>query len=1054
MKPALRFFLASLLFVAGTFAFTSTVEAATITICDSGCDYISLNAAVTADVAGPDTYVLQTGYNAIEPGYIYLQDDTTLTCDPGVIFGNLGAETHLEPGENLLVQDCQFQRTRFQNVSYTPSNVTWLRNTFLTNSLSYIRLVTLDGFTISDNVGLQHIDIMGSQNGVISGNDMECRSSNRCIDLRQEPDNIDIHENTITHYDSGPYPWVDIFNATNIDFTSNTLRSVPTPDGSRMLAIQRESDNITVRGNLFIFPEDPDGEYSGALAIHVRARETDMNIAIEHNSFIGNPAPIDPVDMYTYAQCLNVDDDGTAVAPTQINITYRYNLCSFTFSDLRHEGIRVSEFPNPNYQFNLIDEYNGFFGTENPIYSDAQTYTTSTLSPTTLYSDPVLRTENGDILDDYLPAPMSRYLDVNGTIDIGALDGGARINTYTIDDDCVVDYTACHSQNIGVLDHVAMDDDNVTVAAGTYPGLSLSGPVSNLTVQGAGPTTIFDGNLNFQSALSLMDVSNSSFSGLSLVNSTETPPVLGGSMAITLPILAFGGNDYDDLGGVIFIEDILFNLTNITADGDPVNVSGVTNINGFIFDDGGSYYTILAPENVADSILEMQTLIGITPTHFIEDFFIANGDGTYTFSSTNLDNQGITLAAGMTNPPTLVGSISNVYSYNAAGLKLDNANNNTFENLFIGNNDVGVLYVNGATGNSIEDTIFDTNIMQDIVSNTASGINDLVNILFTRTMSAIDDGTVRVFYDASVRVVDPLLTPLEGVGVQFLSNNGLTNINATTNAIGLTPEVETLAYLMTPSSIALTGGDYNPFTITAFNNGIYPTTSTPATLSEISVFEVVMSQAPVTPPASSGGGGGGLPSIDPRTGTYPPIEPVEPTAPTTPVVKETRIHMLVKLEDDRNPETQEDSTVYYIGADNKRHIIPNESVFNSWYCDFRKVVITDRATLSKYPIGSNVTYRPGLNLVKFPTNPRVYVVQAGRLLRPIKDEASATAMFSAQWAKLVRDLPDTSYSDYVFGDEIPEMTDLSSLNLSPSYPSGEMSIKGYYEIVTGGQECR
>ena len=63
-------------------------------------------------------------------------------------------------------------------------------------------------------------------------------------------------------------------------------------------------------------------------------------------------------------------------------------------------------------------------------------------------------------------------------------------------------------------------------------------------------------------------------------------------------------------------------------------------------------------------------------------------------------------------------------------------------------------------------------------------------------------------------------------------------------------------------------------------------------------------------------------------------------------------------------------------------------------------------------------------------------------------------MFSAQWAKLVRDLPDTSYSDYVFGDEIPEMTDLSSLNLSPSYPSGEMSIKGYYEIVTGGQECR
>ena len=146
MKPALRTLLATFLFMVGAVIYTPTAEAATITICDSGCDYTSLNAALMADIAGPDTYVLQTGYNAIEPGYIYLQDDTTLTCDPGVIFGNLGAETHLEPGENLLVQDCQFQRTRFQNVSYTPSNVTWLRNTFLTNSLSYIRLVTLDGF--------------------------------------------------------------------------------------------------------------------------------------------------------------------------------------------------------------------------------------------------------------------------------------------------------------------------------------------------------------------------------------------------------------------------------------------------------------------------------------------------------------------------------------------------------------------------------------------------------------------------------------------------------------------------------------------------------------------------------------------------------------------------------------------------------------------------------------------------------------------------------------------------------------------------------------------
>ncbi len=819
-----------------------------------------------------------------------------------------------------------------------------------------------------------------------------------------------------------------------------------------MISIYNKWDNIQISNNFFQFPEHGIITSGGSTAIHISAPDADADISIEQNSMVSTSTP--STNNGISYKCLNIIGGSNVFPVKQLNVEYRYNFCQNGSTASQDYGIGLSYDPT-YHSINFTDEHNGFTNVDQIIFDEFGPLTIADLSETTLTSKPVFRTENADPLDDHVLVPMSRYMDVNGTRDIGYYDGGARISTYTLDQACTVDYITCHSQDIGILDDVLKNGDTVNIAAGTYPGFSLTGPVSNVTIQGAGPTTIFDGSLNFQSAMSLTNVTNSTFLDLSLVNSTETPPIIMSGMTMTLAILSFGGNDYDDFGGVLLFEDLSMNTSGIAADGDPVNVDGVTNINAFLFDLGAVYYTILAPENVADSILEMQTLLAFAPTHFIEDFFIANGDGTYTYSSTNLDNQGITLAAGMTNPPTLVGATTITRSYNSAGLKLDNTNNNTFENLFIGNNDVGVLYVNGATGNSIEDTIFDTNIMQDIVSNTASGINDLVNILFTRTMSAIDDGTVRVFFDASVRVVDPLLTPLDGVGVQFLSSNGLTNINATTNALGLTPEVETLAYLMTPSSIALTSGDYNPFTITAYDNGTYPTTSTPATLSGISVFEVVMSQVPVAPPASPGGsGGGGLPTIDPRTGTYPPIEPVEPTAPTTPIVKETKIHMLVKLADDRNPETQEDSTVYYIGADKKRHIIPNESVFNSWYCDFSKVVITDKATLAKYPLGSNVTYRPGLNLVKFPTNPRVYIVQAGRLLRPIKDETSATALFSSQWAKLVRDLPDTSYGDYVFGDEIPEMTDLSSLNLSPSYPSGEMSIEGYYEIVTGGQECR
>ena len=122
--------------------------------------------------------------------------------------------------------------------------------------------------------------------------------------------------------------------------------------------------------------------------------------------------------------------------------------------------------------------------------------------------------------------------------------------------------------------------------------------------------------------------------------------------------------------------------------------------------------------------------------------------------------------------------------------------------------------------------------------------------------------------------------------------------------------------------------------------------------------------------------------------------------------------------------------------------------------DFSKIIIVDREFLAKYPIGKNVTYRPGLNLVKFPTSPRVYVVQADAILRHIKDEAEAVRLFGSTWTKDVHDLSDTAYGDYTFGDELGSVTDLSVLNLSPNYPSGEMSIEGYYEIVTGGQECR
>lgn len=1060
MNSSFRTLLAVFAFAAGALILTPSAEAATITICDSGCDYTSLDTAVAADIAGPDTYILTTGYTALEDGNRFLSDDTTLTCDPGVAFRqDVTFPGYTYFGSNVVIQDCQLQDIAFNKQVGAVTNVSWLNNTLLPKtqltSGNTIYLGDTQSFTISGNTGhLRESRYNGSSDGMITGNNFHCTESAGCFIFEGGADDITIDDNTLQQSGHSSYGQITISNATNITVTNNILSSLPVQNnGYIMISIYNQWDNIQISNNFFQFPEHGLITSGGSTAIHISAPDADANISIEQNSMVSTSTP--STNNGISYKCLNIIGGSNVFPVKQLNVEYRYNFCQNGSTASQDYGIGLSYDPT-YHSINFTDEHNGFTNVDQVIFDEFGPLTIADLSETTLNSNPVFRTENADPLDDHLFAPMSRYLDVNGTRDIGYYDGGARDSSYTIDDNCVVNYTTCHSQTTDVLDDVLKPGDVVTIAAGTYPGVSITGPMTDITIQGAGPATIFDGSLNFQSALTITNVTSSIFSDIRLVNSTETAPIITSGYVMSLAVLSFGGNDYDDAGGVLLVEDPGPTLGGISADGDPVVVDGVTNINGFLFDLGGVYFTVLAPENIADSMLDIETLLGPPPSHFIEDLYVADGSGNYTFNSTNIDNQGITVMAGSTLPPTLVNGVSITRSYTAAGLKLDNASDNTFENVLLENNDVGVLYINGATGNVIEDSVFDTNAMLDVMSYSFGGINDLLNSTFSRTSSAVDAGLVRAIFDSSIRIVDPLMAPLAGVGVNFTSMNGLINTNATTDISGLTPVIETVAYIMSPTSTALTSGGYNPFTITANASGPYSTTSTPATLSGITVFELAMSVAPVTPPpVSIGSGGGGLPTIDPRTGTYPPIEPVEPVAATKPIlIKETKAHMLVKLLDDGNPETQEDSTVYYLGADGKRHLFPNQSVFNSWYCDFSKVVSVEPRTLAKYPIGKNVTYRPGLNMVKFPTNPNVYVVQPGRVLRHIKDEAAAISMFSSNWAKLVYDLSDTTYGDYIFGDELAAITDLSVLNQSPSYPSGEMDIEGYLDIVTGGQACR
>ena len=98
--------------------------------------------------------------------------------------------------------------------------------------------------------------------------------------------------------------------------------------------------------------------------------------------------------------------------------------------------------------------------------------------------------------------------------------------------------------------------------------------------------------------------------------------------------------------------------------------------------------------------------------------------------------------------------------------------------------------------------------------------------------------------------------------------------------------------------------------------------------------------------------------------------------------------------------------VYYYARDGKRHAFPNERVYFTWYVDFRGVTEIPATALAAIPLGRNVTYRPGVRLVKFLTLNRVYAVEKGGVLRWITSETLVRALYGLNWNRNVDDIED------------------------------------------------
>ncbi len=124
------------------------------------------------------------------------------------------------------------------------------------------------------------------------------------------------------------------------------------------------------------------------------------------------------------------------------------------------------------------------------------------------------------------------------------------------------------------------------------------------------------------------------------------------------------------------------------------------------------------------------------------------------------------------------------------------------------------------------------------------------------------------------------------------------------------------------------------------------------------------------------------------------------------------------------------NAVYYLSSDMKRWVFPNPTTYFSWYGNFAGVKTVPLSELQSYPLGGNVTMRPGTKLVKITTDPKVYAVEPGGVLRHLDSEATAKALYGDNWASRVVDVPDAFFVNY--------KTTGAAVTATSGYPTGSL----------------
>lgn len=136
--------------------------------------------------------------------------------------------------------------------------------------------------------------------------------------------------------------------------------------------------------------------------------------------------------------------------------------------------------------------------------------------------------------------------------------------------------------------------------------------------------------------------------------------------------------------------------------------------------------------------------------------------------------------------------------------------------------------------------------------------------------------------------------------------------------------------------------------------------------------------------------------------------------------------------------TATSAAVYYVGADSKKYVFPDEKVYFSWYENFNSVQTVSQDTLQSYTTSANVVARAGTKLVQFVAigagglievdDPKVYAVEPNGVRRWIETAEVAEDLYGADWEMMIYPVPNTLISNYTDGASLADAT----------YPEGSL----------------